>query len=248
VLHGVLAGAVGVQALAYLFWITRMLRVHSRRLEDVYSSLSGVDLSWLRLLVFLLAAFWVAAGAFELLDGLLGGWHDAWSLVWSLLALTVFAIGYQGLRQPEVFAGAVPDLAGTGTPAPKYQKSTLTAAEADRHARRLQELLFAERPHLESGLTLRDLAGRLGIPLHDLSRVINERLGKSFHTLINGLRVEEAKRLIADPDCAHLTLAAIAERCGFSSLSAFNAAFKRHTGRTPTGHRAAGTPPRVPAR
>ncbi|MGD8898365.1 MAG: hypothetical protein PVJ73_20215, partial [Acidobacteriota bacterium] len=32
VLHGVLAGAVGVQALAYLFWITRMLRVRSRRL------------------------------------------------------------------------------------------------------------------------------------------------------------------------------------------------------------------------
>ena len=78
--------------------------------------------------------------------------------------------------------------------------------------------------------------------------MINERLGRSFHTLINGLRVEEAKRLVADPANAHLTLAAIAERCGFNSLSAFNAAFKRHTGQTPTGHRATLNPPRVSAR
>jgi AraC-like DNA-binding protein len=245
--HGLLAGAVAVQVLAYLLWIVRLSSVHSRRLEEVYSSLSGVDLRWLRLLVLLLAAFWVAAAAFELPGGRHGGWHGAWSVVWSLLALTVFVIGYQGLRQPEVFSGALPDPVGVKARAPKYQKSALSPEEAERHARRLEELLATERPHLESGLTLGELARRLGIPLHDLSRVINERLGQSFHALINARRVEEARRMIADPAHAHLTLAAIAERCGFGALSAFNAAFKRHTGRTPSEYRAQANPPRVPA-
>jgi AraC-like DNA-binding protein len=80
----------------------------------------------------------------------------------------------------------------------------------------------------------------------------------NFYELINRRRVDEARRLIADPAEAHLTLASIAQRCGFHSVSAFNGAFKRYTGRTPSRFRTesaaaeAGpprpTPPRPPAR
>lgn len=243
--HGPLAVLVGLQAAAYLLWITRLLGIHSRRVKDLYSSLSGVDLRWLRVLVTVVAVFWVAAGAFELLDNLQARWHGPWSGVWSLLALTVFLIGYQGLRQPAVFAAAAAELTESSTKATKYEKSTLSPQEASGHARRLEALLAAEKPYLESGLTLGDLAGRLAIPPHDLSRVINERLGVNFYEAINRLRVEEARRLIADPGHAHLTLAAIAQRCGFNAISAFNAAFKRYTGQTPSRFRAG---PTFPAR
>ena len=80
------------------------LRRHRERVKASYSSLEHVSLRWLYLLGLSAAATWALATAFQLLEsaGLarMGRGDDLVSLA---VAALVYATGYLGLRQPEVF-------------------------------------------------------------------------------------------------------------------------------------------------
>ncbi|WP_397546448.1 helix-turn-helix domain-containing protein [Rhodothermus marinus] len=94
-----------------------------------------------------------------------------------------------------------------------------------------------EKLYRQPDLTLQALAERLGISPHNLSEVLNTAFGQSFYDFVNGYRVREVQALLADPERAHLTILALAMEAGFSSKSTFNAAFKKHTGLTPSAYR-----------
>ena len=92
----------------------------------------------------------------------------------------------------------------------------------------------------EEGLTIGELARRLEAPEHHVRRLINQRLGyRNFADFVNGFRIEAAKRRLADPAEARMTVAAIAFDLGYGSLSPFNRAFRTATGSTPTEWRRA---------
>ena len=55
----------------------------------------------------------------------------------------------------------------------------------------------------------------------------------NFCDFINGYRIRESQRLIANPSGGKTTLLEIAFQVGFNSKSAFNRAFKKHTRITP---------------
>ena len=76
----------------------------------------------------------------------------------------------------------------------------------------------------------------MGTSYH-LSQLLNENLNQKFYDFVNGYRVEEAKRALFDPANDHLTILAVALEAGFSSKSAFNAAFKKFAGTTPSDFR-----------
>ena len=75
------------------------------------------------------------------------------------------------------------------------------------------------------------------MPAYLVSHVINSRHNKNFPEYINELRIKEAKELLNNPDYKRFKIAFISRECGFNSLSAFNAAFKKFTGLTPSGFR-----------
>ncbi|MBC7910399.1 MAG: helix-turn-helix domain-containing protein, partial [Pyrinomonadaceae bacterium] len=127
-------------------------------------------------------------------------------------------------------------------PVKRYEKSTLTQERAERSLSRLREVMLAEKPFTDSELTLPKLAGRMGISAHHLSQIINERLNQNFFDFINAHRIEEAKRRLFDPKKKHLSILGIAEEVGFNSKSTFNAAFKKHTGMTPSEWRKSSPP------
>jgi AraC-like DNA-binding protein len=58
-------------------------------------------------------------------------------------------------------------------------------------------------------------------------------LGLTFHDLINTHRIEEAKKMILDPELNE-TIEGIAYLVGFNSKSTFHSAFKKFTGLTPS--------------
>ncbi|MBW6492346.1 MAG: AraC family transcriptional regulator [Lentimicrobium sp.] len=91
-----------------------------------------------------------------------------------------------------------------------------------------------EKPYLDADLTLPQLATRLQIPSHLLSRVINEKFGLNFFDFINQYRVDELKSKLNNPEFDNLSLLGIAFECGFNSKSAFNRVFKKITGLTPS--------------
>jgi AraC-like DNA-binding protein len=167
----------------------------------------------------------------------------------------VYALGYLGLRQPEILTGgeattttaAAASNAGTddadggeGVPAKKYEKSTLTPERAERYLTRLLRHMETEKPYVDGELTLPKLAERLSIPAPHLSQTINERLQQNFFDFVNTYRVEEAKRRLLDPAKQHYSVLAIAEEVGFNSKSSFNAVFKKHAHMTPSEFRKAG--------
>ncbi|MBP9872856.1 MAG: AraC family transcriptional regulator [Haliscomenobacter sp.] len=95
-----------------------------------------------------------------------------------------------------------------------------------------------EKPYLENDLNLLKLADRLEVNLHTLSFVINEGFRENFAQYINRHRVEEAKKLLEDPGNDHFSMVGIAFTAGFNSKTAFNTAFKKMTGVSPTDFKA----------
>lgn len=230
----------------YLALIVGQLRRHQRRLKDTFSSVERVRLAWLRNLTAGVVAMLLISAVFYVLGtrGLVpvvgmdpSGLYDDLTL----LAVTVFvyALGYFGLRQPEITAPA----AAEDEPAePRlgrapYARSGMSPEEAARHRDRLLALMESEHPHRQGDLTLQDLADALGISSHNLTEVINTQLGQSFYDFVNGYRVRDVQAWLVDPAYAEWTVLAIGMEAGFNAKSSFNAAFKRHAGMTPSQYR-----------
>ena len=101
----------------------------------------------------------------------------------------------------------------------------------------LEDFIVSQRNYLDSSLSLEMVADKLNLNKSYLSRLINLELGKSFTDYVNELRVEEAKSYIANPDFWNYTLVSIGLEAGFNSKSAFNLAFKKFTGLTPSEYK-----------
>jgi len=97
--------------------------------------------------------------------------------------------------------------------------------------------IHQQRLHLESQINLERFAEQVGIKARELSTIINDHYQQNFFEFINGQRVEEAKRLLASPECAGDTVLDILYKSGFNSQSAFHRFFKRITGMTPSAYR-----------
>ncbi|TXF90008.1 AraC family transcriptional regulator [Neolewinella aurantiaca] len=119
----------------------------------------------------------------------------------------------------------------------KYESSNLRSDQKKAMAQKVLSFVVNEKPYLEPELTLGQLAGKVGIPSHYLSQVINEEIEQSFGDFINGYRVERAKAMLADDDFSHFTIIAMAYEAGFNSKTAFYEAFRKFTGTTPGKYR-----------
>ncbi|HLS30661.1 MAG TPA: AraC family transcriptional regulator [Flavobacteriaceae bacterium] len=158
------------------------------------------------------------------------------------LSLSVFIIliGYFGLKQKEVFinyATEEPEKEVPEEPEIKYAATKMEGEELQKCCNIVGSYMKANKPYLESDLTLPKLAEELDLSTHHLSQVINEMHGKNFFNFINKYRVAEVKRKIQDPEFQNYSLLGIAYESGFNSKSAFNRVFKNVTGMTPSEYR-----------
>lgn len=102
------------------------------------------------------------------------------------------------------------------------------------HVATLKALLEDGHVHREMRLNRARLAKKVGIGEHHLSRLINHHFKMSFNDLVNGYRIEEAKRRLKE-EATPVT--AIAFEVGFNSIASFNRVFKRRVGVSPTEYR-----------
>ncbi|HXV36827.1 MAG TPA: helix-turn-helix transcriptional regulator, partial [Myxococcota bacterium] len=82
--------------------------------------------------------------------------------------------------------------------------------------------------------SLRGLAEVLGLSERQTSRLFRGEMGLPFREYAAQLRVERAKRLL---ERGRDSVTSVALSSGWSSLSQFNAAFRKHTGSTPGAYR-----------
>ena len=92
--------------------------------------------------------------------------------------------------------------------------------------------LLAE--HIRTETSVEFYAEKLCISKQYLSLIVKEKSQVSVGKLIAIMRVEEAARLLRDPD---LTLQQVAEELSFSDQSSFGKFFRKHSGMTPMKYR-----------
>ncbi|MFD1218297.1 helix-turn-helix transcriptional regulator [Microbulbifer celer] len=250
-----------------------VLRPHLSRIKQHYSEIEQVHLRWLKVLLScyvvatLLAVGLEWHGFFhprpQFSTGVLQGLSPL------VLALT---LGYFGLQQrhiqlettaPRTYTPIVASASeteqqaqpqqqaqqrdGAGNAPGKYQTSSLTESAAAEIWEQLQQRMLRDKPHLKPGLKIADLALTLDVPVHHLSECINGFARQSFYDFINQRRVEEAARLLTDPQHRHLSVTDIGLQAGFNSNSTFFTHFKKRLQMTPKQFRQrqseASTPP-----
>lgn len=109
--------------------------------------------------------------------------------------------------------------------------------EGEQYTEKLRLLLEKQKVYINPELKLSDIASELGLPQHQVSKLINEKFGKSFTDLINAYRVQEFIDRVNRPEYQSHSVFGLALDVGFNSKSAFNSAFKKLTGRTPSEYR-----------
>ncbi|MDN5215480.1 helix-turn-helix domain-containing protein [Fulvivirgaceae bacterium BMA12] len=212
-----------ISGIAYVTWSLLLLRRHRRNILDKFSDVEKINLRWLQILTWGMGGIWLIV-IFE----------EGSIFTFSGVVIFVFLIAFFGIKQVRIFASNEPAEVDAAPPKGKYAKSGLNEALSSRLYEQLITRMNSEALYRNGDLSIGDLASQLDVHPNYLSQVINEREGRNFYDFVNHYRVEEFKRLIADPKNHHLTLLSMAFDCGFNSKSAFNRYFKKNTGQTPS--------------
>lgn len=164
--------------------------------------------------------------------------------IWLAFSTIPYFLGYFAIHQPEIFKLPTQPLAFLS---PKdsssviIQDTTIPLIEKDSeplenlltYKEKIDGFMKKNKPYTNAGLTLNELANKLKMPPHLLSKVINEVYEKNFFDFINEYRINEFKQRFEDPRNRHYTMLAIAFEVGFNSKTAFNRSFKKMTQQTP---------------
>lgn len=217
----------------YLGFIIQRMRYYRHGIENIFSDLSRVRLTWLAVLVGFCCVLWGVA----LIDFLMGVHVTLWHITIPLISVGTFSLAVFTLRQSVIFNRG-DQVLGFAVAKPKPVKEVLfSPEELNRQTERLRVFLQKEKPYLNPELRLSDLASSLEIKPYQLTEIINRGERKNFYELINSYRVEEFKRRAKDPTFAHLSLLGLAMDSGFNSKSVFNETFRKMTGQTPSEFR-----------
>lgn len=116
-----------------------------------------------------------------------------------------------------------------------YGNSTLKNVDADAALSQLEMLMTTERLYVDPELSLPMLAARLGLSTHQLSELMNARLGKGFSRYLREQRVAAARAALCEEPSA--SVLSIGLCVGFTSQSNFYEAFREIEGTTPGQYR-----------
>jgi AraC-like DNA-binding protein len=245
-------------SLSVYWWLAfRRYRTYQAWLEANSARREDLHLSWLRGFLWAVAAVVALNAGFQAVDGLIAplNYFDYFPF-YIALSLLVYYLGIEGWRHAGLalptmtaisastarLADAVEDASANDSGdadnaqdvAPAKAASTLVERDWRALGERWSLQVAAAGWWQEPDLSLADLARRLGTNTQYLSRALNDGLGQSFSQFVNRLRVEEAKRRLAD--AADITT--IALEVGFGSKASFNRAFRTIVGTTPSDYRA----------
>lgn len=224
---------------AYFIYASyKLLKDYKDNVLQVYSYRKNVDLLWLRRLVGSFAGICILIFPLGLISYY--GFHSmAFTDYYFFITLVVFIffLGFWGYQQGEVF-----NINDNSNPFEEEKKKISEDVPVENRpiekqfkheALQLKELMKKEKPYLEPSLTIQDLAVKMKMPAHQLSKVINKEFRCNFFEFVNKYRIEDFKQRAFSTDYKNLTILAIALDCGFNSKSAFNRIFKDMTGLTP---------------
>ncbi|WP_291870408.1 AraC family transcriptional regulator [Maribacter sp.] len=119
----------------------------------------------------------------------------------------------------------------------KYKNSSLKKQDRELYMNRVLEYMEQEKPYLDFDLTQAELAKNLEINTHHLSEVLTLSFEQNFYNFINIYRIDNAQKMLKNPEFKNYKIEAIAYDSGFKSKASFNRVFKNTIGKTPSEFR-----------
>jgi len=229
-LNPILHLLVFISVSTYLYACHRQIESFYRGLKFNQGDRYRYELRWLRNLLLVFGLLWLLWIPFIATDYFYYHYQlsiHAYYPLYLLLAIIAIRIAVAALLRPDV-AVQVPAVSVSKPSAPGAMK------QKGIWLKKAMELnLFYQ----DAELSLSSLAEKLDLSPHELSRVINMVLKKSFNDFINEYRIAEIIRKMHDPAYDRLTLLGIAFDAGFNSKSTFNRTFRQMTGKTPAEYK-----------
>ena len=243
-----------VQMIIYYFLARRTLISYQKSIHHLFSEISQINLAWVR---------WLINGYLFLIISLLILFYfvvrypDQFELLivinTTIITPYIYLITFKGISQPTLWQ-IQPDLNKEtvekemhkaeeieihimNDEMPRPSKAGLSGDKIEEIVKKIILMMEQEKLYLETDLTLQQLADKLQVPNYQVSQAINDGMKKNFYDLVNGYRVEEAKRLLLDPKNKNFTILSMGFEAGFNSKTTFNTVFKKFTGLTPTEYR-----------
>ena len=254
-------GAIGALSLivnAYYWWLSyKSINVYKTQYQTRYSYEQNLHyLNTVLVIQAICLVLWLFTGFLFLFGGFVFSDNgdiiqNSIDVIWLVFSTITYFLGYYAIHQPEVFK--VPqvedtfdeetnsdneDISDKATPSVSSLKDSihrekLVDEQFLQQKEKIKEYLKKSRAYSNPNLSLNELAVKLKIPPHVLSKVINDGFGVNFFDFINGYRIEEFKKLVRDPRFKNQTFLAVAFEVGFNSKTAFNRSFKKITNQTP---------------
>lgn len=211
----------------YIVINIKLIKEQEKKVKEIHSSLGKKTFVWIKsfyysyVLVFFL--FLVL-----LVIKFTGSSIPVDRIMPMMVSLCLIYLGITGFRQPSVF------IEHLDKNKKKYHKSNFTPEELINYFNKLEELMIKSKPYLEPEISLPILSVQMGLSPQYLSQVINTQAKCNFYDYINKYRVREVQTLLQNDNYRDLNIITVAFEAGFNSKATFNAAFKKHTNKTPS--------------
>ncbi|QHS56284.1 helix-turn-helix domain-containing protein [Mucilaginibacter sp. 14171R-50] len=228
-LNPVLQMLAFVSVAIYLYLALRQIEQFYRQIKFNGGDRYRYELRWLRHPVQVFGLLWLLWIPITIADLLYYDYHlgkQAYYPFYLLLTAVALWIAAVAFLRPEM------DPNGT----PSFLKLPLHA-ELKRKGAWLKKAMQEGCYYQDPELNLSSLAEKLGVGPHELSRIINTVLKKSFNDFINEYRVASVVQKMQDPAYDHITLLGIAFESGFNSKTTFNRTFKQIIGKSPVEYK-----------
>jgi AraC-like DNA-binding protein len=227
------------QVIPYCIMAYREITDYQKNLFLYTSNMDAINLKWLQkvvVCVLIITGIWLIDNVFKLAKT--NVFFDNFASIIYLGG--IFFIAYFSLKQKEFFQlnkqekKEIDVIIIETSSLEGNQKKLISDNDLKEMKSILIQVMDNKKPFLDPELSLFKLASQLDISSHLLSYIINKGCDENFYQFINRYRIEEAKKMIQDPNMQHLSLIGIAFEVGFNSKTVFNTTFKKRTNQTPS--------------
>lgn len=240
-----------IQRIVYYIISLIALKSYQRSIRQLFSETSRINLRWVKWLINGSLLLIIMTFIFYLVILRFTDQFNLWVLIiTTIISFYIYIATFKGITQttlwqlqPDIDKGKLEadmqqaaEIESRGGDSKQEQAAVLTSRSME-IVTGVVDLMEKEKYYQEPELTLQNLADKLQVPAYQVSQAINEGLKKSFYDLVNGYRIEEAKRLLLDPANNNYTILSVGFEAGFNSKTTFNTVFKKFTGLTPTEFR-----------
>jgi AraC-like DNA-binding protein len=224
-----------IQLVIYLAFTYRWIKSAKNAMSNTQFIISvAARTKWAKQLIACFLIFLITVFTLYLIILFQGHYQPATNYIYTIIISgVIYFIAYKLVLNP-------------GLISPDFDKKYKTymqfsGVDGEKYVNELQRLMTEDKLFTDTELKLASLAKEIGLPAHQVSKLINEKFGKTFTEFVNEYRVAEFIKRVNDKQYASLTIFGIAMDVGFNSKSSFNTAFKKITGKNPSDYKTSET-------